>query len=54
MPFVLISHMMQEYSSMMNTDDKKDDKACNIQQDMQGIVIGATPFNRNQQEISPV
>lgn len=57
MPFVLLSHMLQEYSSMMNTastDSKEKSKGMNIPHEMQGIVIGATPIDRKQKEISPI
>lgn len=57
MPFVLLSHMLQEYSSMMNTDStdsKEKSKEMNIPHEMQGIVIGATPIDRKQKEISPI
>ena len=40
-------------SEKLTENDEKQGKS-NVQQDMQGIVIGATPFNRDQKEISPI
>lgn len=54
MGFTLLTNMLAEYTSLMNVDNNEKQDKFNVQQDMQGIVIGATPFNRDQKEISPI
>lgn len=54
MGFTLLTNMLAEYTSLMNVDTDEKQGKFNVQQDMQGIVIGATPFNRDQKEISPI
>ena len=54
MGFTLLTNMLSEYTSLMNVDADEKKGKFKLQQEMQGIVIGATPFNRDQKEISPI
>lgn len=39
MPWALLVHMIEEYSSMMNTDEKKDEISLNGNIDIPGLKI---------------
>ena len=54
MGFTLLTNMLAEYTSLMNVDTDEKQGKFKVKQEMQGIVIGATPFNRDQKEISPI